>query len=194
MKLLELRCPVCARPIAAENDDLVVACAHCHTPISLDEEKGLRPMAVRYVAPAANAQVVTWLPLWLFQGRVSLQQRETQGRGKTRDAEQFWSAPRYFYIPAWALTLSTIEKLSMPMLASQPVFRPLAEGGQGEIPLQPAVLSAEDAEKLVEFLVLEMEAQRDDWLKTIQFDVSLGAPAFWALPAGPGNQLVVQEQ
>ena len=194
MKLVELRCPVCARPLAAENDDLVVGCGHCRTPISLDEEKGLRPMTVRYAAPKSGAQVVSWLPMWLFQGRVALHRRDTQGRGKTKDAERFWSAPRYFYIPAWALTLSTIEKLSMPMLENQPVFRPLAAGQQGDFPLQPAVLSADDAAKLVEFLVLELEVERQDWLKTIEFDVSLGAPAFWALPAGPGDRLVAAEQ
>jgi|GEM_PF-388329 hypothetical protein len=193
MKLLELRCPVCARPLSAENDDLVVACAHCHSPIALDEEQGLRVMEIRYAAPEADAQVVSWLPMWLFQGQVSLHRRETQGRDKTQDAERFWSTPRYFYIPAWAMTLRTIEQLSMPMLARQPVFRPVAENQPGEIPLQPAVLSAADAEKLAEFLVLEMEAQRDDWLKTIAFDVTLGAPALWALPAGPGNRLVVKE-
>ena len=116
-----------------------------------------------------------------------------QGRGKTREAERFWSEPRYFYIPAWALNLSTIEKLSMPLLENQPVFRPLVANQQDEIPLEPAVLAAEDAEKLVDFLVLELEVLRDDWLKTIQFDVTLGKPALWALPAGQGNRLVALE-
>lgn len=193
MKLLELRCPVCTHALAADNDDLVVACTQCHTPIFLDEETGLRPINLRFATPSQGEQVVKWLPIWLFQGRVTLHQRETQGRGKTQEAEQFWRAPRYFYIPAWALTLSTIEKLSMPMLENQPVFQALVTNQLNEVPLQPAVLSAEDAEKLVDFLVLEMEVQRNDWLKTIRFDVALGEPALWALPAGEGNRLIARE-
>jgi len=47
--------------------------------------------------------------------------------------------------------------------------------------LTPVVVSAEDARKLLEFLVLSLEAGRDDWLKTLDFQIEVGAPELWAL-------------
>jgi hypothetical protein len=36
---------------------------------------------------------------------------------------------------------------------------------------------------MLEFLVLSLEAGRDDWLKTLDFQIDVGAPELWAIAA-----------
>jgi hypothetical protein len=48
------------------------------------------------------------------------------------------------------------------------------------VQLIPVVVSAEDARKMLEFLILAVEASRDDWLKTLDFQIEAGPPELWA--------------
>jgi hypothetical protein len=191
MKLVPLQCPVCNQSLPAGNDDLVVACGNCRNAILLDEQ-GLRPLPVTFAQPRPGTTPTAWVPVWLFQGQVTLHRRETQGGNAEKEARSFWSQPRYFYIPAWDITLQGLQQISLPMLRAQPRFSPLPAGAIPSTPFQPVTVSAEDAQKLTEFLVLELEVDRQDWLKSISFDISLGQPALWILPQSQGN-LVVDE-
>jgi hypothetical protein len=55
-------------------------------------------------------------------------------------------------------------------------------------------VSPDDARKLLEFLVLEIEVQRKDWLKDIAFEVAASEAALWALPAEAERRLVALEE
>lgn len=193
MKLLALQCPVCARPLAAGNDDLIVACEHCHTVVAL-EDSGLRPVEITFAAPAGNTPPDRWLPMWIFQAQVWLQRRETQGGSRhDKAAQEFWGVPRNFYVPAWDLSLETLHNVSLPLLESQPHYRPATHNTPGNLPLHPVRVSAGEARKLSEFLVLETEVQRKDWLKSLEFTIEAGEAMLWALPAGRGDRLLAAE-
>ena len=191
MKLVAIRCPVCARPMKAEVEDLIVACGNCRTPVSLDE-RGLQPVKVVYATPQTGAAPESWLPLWIFQGEVTIQSRESQGRGDN-EWQRFWSEPRYFYIPAWSLSLETLNRFSIPLVRQQPRYQPLTGGPPGEQAHRSVTVSAADAEKLLEFLVLEIEVQRKDWLRTIAFQITASKPVLWALPVERGERIVALE-
>lgn len=192
MKLIAARCPVCAQMLKVEQDDLIVACGNCRTAIRLDQGE-LQRVQVVYATPGPGAMADRWLPMWIFQGKVTISKRDTQGRGDNSWRE-FWEGPRYFYIPAWELSLSTLQEVSVPLAKSQPRYRPLPANQQGQLSLQPVTVSPEDARKLLEFLVLEIEVQRKDWLKDIAFEVAASEASLWALPADSGRRLVALEE
>jgi len=175
-----------------EQDDLIVACANCRTPIRLDQGD-LRPVQIVYATPRPGASPARWLPMWIFQGKVTISNRETQGRGD-KSWQEFWEGPRYFYIPAWELSLNSLQEVSVPLAKSQPRYRPLPANQQGQSLLQPVTVSPDDARKLLEFLVLEIEVQRKDWLKDISFEVAASEAALWALPAEAETRLVALEE
>jgi hypothetical protein len=55
--------------------------------------------------------------------------------------------------------------------------------------LLPVTVTPDDALKMLEFVVLAIEARRPDWLENINFRLEVGEPALWALPfddEGPG--------
>jgi hypothetical protein len=48
---------------------------------------------------------------------------------------------------------------------------------------RPAVLTAEDARKLLELVIVSMEANRKDWMETLDFDLRLESEVLWLFPA-----------
>jgi hypothetical protein len=67
----------------------------------------------------------------------------------------------------------------MQLLKQPPVLNAIPRSSG--VHLTPVVVSAEDARKMLEFLVLSLEAGRDDWLKTLDFQIETGLPELWAM-------------
>ncbi len=180
MKLLALRCPQCDAWLQPQQLDVVLPCPACKTAVYL-QENGLSSLPVTYAAPQ-NDSTSAWLPFWRFYGHVHLERRDTQGGGGgKREAAQLWSEPRHFFVPAWELPIRRAREMGSRLVSRQPTFLPFTPP---EPPLfQPATLTPTDAQKLLELIILTIEAQRSDWLKDLQFRLELGAPEFWLLPA-----------
>jgi hypothetical protein len=186
MKLLALRCPLCAQPLAAEHDDVVVGCANCYAAVRIDEG-GLAPVEVHYAAPRAG-HASHWLPFWLFHGRIYLDSRQTQDSNKSaqKSAEKWWQEPRRFYVPAWDLPLHEAREIGGSLVEQQPVYQVAPR--PAKTLFQAATVLPEDALKLLEFIILTIEARRADWLKELRFRVVVGEPTLWALPAQSKNK------
>ena len=183
MKLILLRCPNCSEPLKPENDDLVLACSNCHTPVAI-ATNGPVKMRVQYAVPErfklGNSQ--RWVPFWVFQGRVRIQKRETQGRSKKdrKSSEALWGIQRHLYVPAWDLDMQMAQDVGSKMIKDQPKFSFVDQ--PDEVRLVPVTVKPKDAEKLLEFIVLAIEARRRDWLKDLKFQLDAGEPELWALP------------
>ena len=181
MKLLAMRCPACNHPLAPENDHVVVACEGCHAAVHIGDE-GLSQMPVHYAAPQDTDQVRRWLPFWVFHGSVHINRRETQrGGSRQEEAERLWGQPRDLYVPAWEFSLQTAQEIGSRMIQEQPVYQTVSPPAEAR--LTPVTLTPDDARKMLEFIVLAIEARRPDWLKSLDFHLEVGEPALWALPA-----------
>lgn len=187
MKLLLLRCPQCQSLLEPEQLDVVVGCQQCLAAVAV-EETGLRLVNVNYAASKFeerhDAEVIEqWVPFWVFNGRIHLSQRDTQGGSKSaqREAEQFWDVPRRLYVPAWDLPLATAREMGQKFTQEQTPLQAIPQPSR--VHLVSAVVTPEDALKLLEFIVLSIEAQRKDWLKNLKFRIEADSPDLWALPA-----------
>jgi hypothetical protein len=183
VKLIALRCPRCARPLAVGPEDVIVACANCQTAVQIGDE-GLRIVEVAYLSAAVSPdEMAHWWPFWVFNGRVHIRRRETQGGGSSgqRDADQLWGVSRRLYAPAWNLSLHEAQAVGATLAQTQPHYQ--TSDCPAGATLAPATLTAADALKLLEFVILAVEARRSDWLKTLEFDLETDAGQLWALPA-----------
>jgi hypothetical protein len=183
MKLLLLRCPLCAEPLAPDVQEAVVFdCPSCQTPVAITDT-GLAMETVQFVAPAhAEAEKVTdWLPFWLFEGQVHIDKRETQGRARTAEVEHLWSQPRRLFVPAWTVDMHNARDIGSTLAQRQPLFVPVERPSGAQ--MKTATVTAEDALKMLEFIIITIEAQRDDWLRNIEFRMELGNPTLYAIPA-----------
>jgi hypothetical protein len=177
MTLLVVRCPACGNALAPGDDDLVIVCPQCGAGLHLADE-GLQPIEIQY-AQTGQVKAGTWRPWWIFRGRVNLIKRDTQGGNRSDEARQFWAQPRVLGVPAWELSIAAVKQAGVQMLQRPPQLTAITRPTGVRLP--PVVISAEDARKMLEFLVLSLEAGRDDWLKTLDFQIEVGAPELWAL-------------
>ncbi len=190
MKLLPLNCPTCQTPLAPADEALILLCDECHTPVHIAED-GLHPVEITYAAPAAETQISEWRPFWISTGQVHVLARKTQSGGsQDQAAQQLWGQPRRLYVPAWALSMRVAQDIGSRMIQRQPRFQ------GGDPPTEPrllsVVLTAEDSLKLLEFIILAIEARRSDWLTDFRFKLDVEPPTLWALPAA-GEALVALE-
>lgn len=180
MKLLLLRCPQCNQALAPGQADQVVQCPNCRQAVAL-LEGGFVVLAARYARPSA-AQPPEWLPFWVYRGNVTIRERKTQGTlSVTRFAEDFWGQTRRIFIPAWAGELAESRDLVEMLLEKQPALEESAppEG----VAFRSAVVTPEDARKLLDLVIISIEAKRIDAMERLDFDVTLDEESFWLLPA-----------
>jgi len=184
MKLLLLRCPRCNQALSPGNDDVVVQCPNCQAAVGIGDG-GLQLLAAQYVTPAQPPE--TWLPFWVYRAQVNIEARRTQGgRSADEESKAFWAQPRRVYIPAWACELAQARDLITNLLEKQPFLSavPPPEGAA----FVPAAITTEDGRKLLELVIVTLEAQRKDWMEHLKFDLRLDSEALWLLPARSGGE------
>ncbi|MFN2223781.1 MAG: hypothetical protein ACK2UH_14585 [Candidatus Promineifilaceae bacterium] len=180
MKLILLRCPNCAQPLAPDNDDVLFMCPNCFTSVSIDQ-RGVRRAEVRFALPTrADESIQKWWPYWVYHGRVVILNRETQDRSMDQDSQLQWASPLRMYVPAWEISMELAQEVGSKLIQRQPVTR-FIERPDGAY-MEPAVISPEDAFRLLEFVILAIEARRKDWLKALDFRIEAGDPELWAMP------------
>ncbi len=192
MKLLPLRCPECTHSLKPENDHIVVGCEFCHTAIQIGDE-GITPVPVRYARPRRGTKVTQWLPFWVYHGRVQVSKRlVASGRRLSQEEmERLWEEPRHFYVPAWELPLRTVQATGSEMIQRQPAYLAIAQPADGH--LTPVTLTTEDALKMLDLIILAIEAQRRDMLERLEYHLEVGEAVLWALPADDGGIVALEE-
>lgn len=175
--LVALQCLRCSTPVPAEPDEVAWVCQNCGQGLLLDEVDGLKPITVR--AAAAEGQGQVWKPFWVVPGKVRFSRRESYGRDAA--PEPRWSQPVRFVVPAYTSGVEQAVALGVAFLKRPPAL----DEGEAQ-PLTGATVLPDQIAPLARFVVLSIEADRDDKLEAIEFTVELDAPELWCLPSeGP---------
>ena len=184
MKLLLLRCPKCNFALSPGQDDQVIQCPNCRGAVALYED-GLALLSAQYVRPTTENPPL-WLPFWVYRGKVTIKERKTQGgHSAEKDAQAFWAQPRQVYIPAWACELIEARDMVEMLLEKQPTMEAFIP--PEDAAFEPALVTTADARKLLELVIVSIEAKRSDWMESLDFDLRLDSEALWLLPAERHN-------
>lgn len=175
VQLIALVCVKCQTRVPAQPGEVAWVCGQCGQGLLLDMNQGLVTLDVFYAAGIATN--TPGKPFWVADGRVTFAQRQTYSGNEDRDAHQFWSQPRHFFVPAFDAPLETLLGLGSKLLEKPPS----SQAGPA-VHFEPVTLAPEDVKPLAEFIVMAMEAGRKDKLRDIQFSLELSAPGLWILP------------
>ncbi|MBE2222933.1 MAG: hypothetical protein IAF02_15415 [Anaerolineae bacterium] len=182
MQLIALKCPTCGQNLKPQsNEAVVVSCGGCKTAVSL-HQSGLKAINVQYAASSSN-KVEAWLPLWVFTGKVNIKRRESQGgsKGADKDAAKLWSSVQRLFVPAWQEPVQQARAIGSQFVVRQPAFK-MSEPTDDML-MTEATVTPEDGLKLLDFIVLSLEADRKDWLEDLQFEIQTTGHELWAIPA-----------
>jgi len=175
--LIPLRCLRCETPIPANPEEVAWSCGQCRQGLLLDPSAGLVPLEIHYSAALKPDQ--TGKPYWVTMGKVHLS-RETYAGSSAKiqqEVEAFWRDERMFVIPAFSTTLEALQSAAVNYLRQPPN---LSEGPPGRF--EPVTLSPDDLNAMAQFVVLAVEADRKDRLKSLDVRVELQPPVLWIFP------------
>lgn len=174
--LLPLQCLKCQTPIPAEPDEVAWLCPTCAQALLLDETQasGLAALEMHFAAGIKSGQ--RGRPFWVAQGLVSVQ-RETYSGDEGRQALEFWKTPRTFFVPAFACEMAELISLGMQLL-KQPISMMPAPASA----FLPVTLSPQDVRPMAEFIIMGLEAERRDMMKSAAIQLNLAKPVLWILP------------
>ncbi len=178
--LIPLTCPACRAGLDAEAEQAVFRCDQCGASWSLDDTPGaparLRSLTIRYADALRGSAMGR--PFWVAGGQVQVGHRDVHGRGsRDQEAAQQWATPRRFFIPAFKCDLNSTIQLGRQLLVEAPT-----PPNGSPAPFLPVVVSARDLHGLAEFVVVSIEAERGDNLKSLRYGLELGEPELWILP------------
>ena len=182
MQLVALKCPTCGQNLKPQrNEAVVVSCGECKTAVSL-HQSGIKAIDAKYAAPSSN-NVEAWLPLWVYTGRVNIKRRESQGgsKGADKDAAKLWESAQRLFVPAWQEPVVQAREIGSQFVVRQLVFETIDP--TDNMMMQEATITPEDGLKLLDFIVLSLEADRKDWLEDLKFEIQTTGHELWAIPA-----------
>jgi hypothetical protein len=168
-------CTKCQTPIQAHPDEVAWVCPQCQQGLLLSDVHGLDPLVVHFSSALSSGK--TGFPYWVAVGQVNMLDRTTFSGDERAAMFGFWQTPRQFFVPAFTLPLDQLVEFGSRLLKQPP---PLQSGNP--MPFQPATLRPADIQPVSEFIVLAIEAERRDQLRTVNFNLNLAAPELWILP------------
>jgi hypothetical protein len=179
VELVPLECRRCRSRLPAEPAEVAWLCSSCGQGQRLDEGADLQPVEVHF-AKAREGTEVRWLPFWVTSVRVQILERESYGRNQPPDER--WASPQQFVLPAFD-TLPEEAGAWGARFLREPVRM---EAGPIGI-LSGVTVTPEEAQALAEFVVLTIEAERRDKIKSLRALLDFGPAELWCLPFGPSK-------
>ena len=174
--LQPLQCLKCQTPIPAEPNEVAWRCTNCGQANYIDEKQplGLAQMDIHFADGIQSGQ--RGRPFWVGQGIVTIQ-RETYSGNENRQALEFWQKPHTFFVPAYTCSLELMITQGIQM------FKEPVSMMQGQVcQFEPITLLFEDVRPMVEFIIMGIEAERRDMLKTVSLQLNLASPSLWIIP------------
>ncbi len=175
VELIPLVCFKCDTPVPAQPEEVAWACTQCGQGLVLDESKGLNPLEIHY--HAALRPGVKGMPFWVVEGQVTLNRAMYGGQDQTQEAQRFWASSQRFFVPATTCPLETLTSLGPQLLLKPPA---LQDGPAASF--EAVTLAPTDLQAMVEFIVMAVEADRKDKLKSVTINLKLNNPVLWILP------------
>lgn len=174
VSLIPLLCVRCQAPVSAGLEEVAWVCETCGQGLLLGEDGQLIALEVHYAAaiPAGGQG----RPFWVAGGQAVLQ-RQTYKRDESREMQAFWQTPRRFFIPAFELPLQQMLELGSALLRQPPELTPGSPARFIGVRVPPG-----DVTPLAEFILLSIEAERKDALRSLDFQLTLSQPSLWILP------------
>jgi hypothetical protein len=177
--LIPLLCVKCSAPVPARIDEVAWACPTCGQGLLLDltPQGNTAAIAQEIFYSSAIQPGASGRPFWVSGGQVNITRRDTYKGNETAKAQQFWATPRLFYIPGWAASLDEVINTGVQLLK-----QPFGMQAGAPTPFKPIVTLPVDLQALAEFMVTSIEAGRSDWVKHVDFTLTLLPPQLWILP------------
>ncbi|TFG94977.1 MAG: hypothetical protein E4H13_14050 [Calditrichales bacterium] len=172
--LTPLLCLKCQWPINAAEDEVAWVCPNCRQGILLNDSGQITAIQVNYDENFSTGD--HGYPYWAMEINIKID-RETFDKDEKDEIINFWEVPRTIFIPAYKLWLDEIINRAIDHL-----LNPSGMLSGIIVEFEPVVLPVEDLAAYIDFVIFQMEANRRDNLKKLNYEIQLGELQLWILP------------
>ncbi|MBK8551699.1 MAG: hypothetical protein IPL53_11800 [Ignavibacteria bacterium] len=183
-----VKCKKCASGLLVEVNDNIVYCSSCGSGFEIINGE-LIPIEINFAAAALRGEgEMIYKPFWLLKTKISIAERKASGnflKNIFGGGNDNTSGDIIFYIPAFYCPIETMKNLATQFTIKHPVASPQKYNTK----LTGFAYGKEDAKKLAEFILISLEAEKSDTMKSFNYDMKfesmeiLGIP-FYKLPDG----------
>ena len=186
-KLIAVKCKSCDSGLTVEMNDNIVYCSSCGNGWEIVNDD-LVPIEIGFAKPLIQGQgEIVYKGFWLVDTYVKINSRDSSGGWIS---SLFGGANKTegdvkFYVPAFWMPIESAKQLGVAFTTKNAVPSP----EKYNVKLSGFTYTKEDAKKIAEFIFLSIEAEKNDTVRNISYDIKvkkynvLGVP-FYKQPNG----------
>lgn len=176
-----VKCKKCDSGLMVEVNDNIVYCSSCGSGFEIIEGV-LTPIEINFAAAAIRSEgEMIYKPFWLLKSNINIAERKASGNflknifGGSNDNT---SGNITFYIPAFYCSIESMKNLATQFTMRNPVASPQKYNTK----LVGFAYGKEDAKKLAEFILISMEAEKSDTMKSFNYDMKFESMEILGIP------------
>ncbi len=186
-KLIAVKCKSCDSGLTVEMNDNIVYCSSCGNGWEIVNEE-LVPVDIGFAKPLIQEQgELVYKGFWMVDAYVKIHSRDSSGGWIS---SLFGGANKtegdvMFYVPAFWMPIESAKQIGVTFTTKNAVPSP----EKYNVKLTGFNYTKEDAKKIAEFIFLSIEAEKNDTVRNISYDLKvksykvLGVP-FYKQPNG----------
>ncbi|MCB0723961.1 MAG: hypothetical protein KDC73_04620 [Ignavibacteriae bacterium] len=180
-QLKALTCAKCGSGLVVEVNDNITYCTSCGSGFEINDGD-LQPIEINFAATAIrdNGEIV-YKPFWYIKAHIDILERKASGNffknlfgGSGENA----SGDIIFYIPAFYCQLDAMKNIATQFTIKNPVASPQKYNSK----LVGFAYGKEDAKKLAEFILISLEAEKSDTMKTFKYNITFNEMEILGVP------------
>lgn len=176
-----VKCKKCGSGLLVEVNDNIVYCSSCGSGFEIVKGE-LIPIEINFAAATIGSEgEMIYKPFWLLKTHISITGRKASGNflknifGGSSDNT---SGDITFYIPAFYCSIEVMKNLATQFTIRNPVASPQKYNTK----LVGFAYGKEDARKLAEFILISLEAEKSDTMKSFNYDINFESIEILGIP------------
>jgi len=176
-----VKCKKCDSGLMVEVNDNIVYCSSCGSGFEIINGE-LIPIEINFASAAIRSEgEMIYKPFWLLKAHLNIAERKASGNflknifGGSNDNT---SGNITFYIPAFYCSIEAMKNLATQFTIRNPVASPQKYNTK----LVGFAYGKEDAKKLAEFILISMEAEKSDTMKSFNYDMKFDSMEILGIP------------
>jgi hypothetical protein len=179
-KLQAVQCKNCGSGLVVELNDNITYCSSCGSGFEINQDV-FTPIEVNFAAAALRQEgEMIYKPFWFLKTNVNILTRDTTGGfiSKMFGSKEKPSGEIIFYIPAFACSIETMKNLAQAFTTKNPVSSPQKSNAK----ITGFAYGKDDAKKLAEFILISIEAEKSDTIKSLEYEIDFKSCEILGIP------------
>ncbi|MBK9330841.1 MAG: hypothetical protein IPM96_00205 [Ignavibacteria bacterium] len=174
-------CKSCGSGLSVEVNDNIVYCTSCGNGFEeIDSE--MKSIEINFANAAFRSEgELIYKPFWLLNTSITILERKATGnfiKNLFGGSGEFTGGDILFYIPAFYCKIESMEDLSKQFTLKNPVASPQKYNSK----LTGFAYGKEDAAKLAEFILISLEAEKSDVIKSFRYEMKINSYSILGIP------------